>query len=99
MKNGVKMGQMHQLFMTQETSLIEQFCAQGTQDDRTVEICIAVNSERQVLTTTGGNSWNKLTEEILLKPKVCLQASSNLHFELLLFALFLMPSKIDHADS
>jgi hypothetical protein len=39
---------MHQLFMTQGTSLIEQFCAQGTQGDWTVEICIAVNSERQV---------------------------------------------------
>jgi len=50
------MGQMHQLLMTQETLLIEQFCAQGTQGDRTVEICIAVNSERQVLTRNGGNS-------------------------------------------
>jgi len=70
------MGQTHQLFMTQETLLIEQFCAQGTQGDWTVHIHITVNSERQVLTRTGGKSWNKLTEEISLKPKHCLQASS-----------------------
>jgi len=61
--------------MTQETLLIEQVCEQGTQGDRTLEIHIAVNSARQVLTRTGGNSCNKLTEQILLKPKLCLQTS------------------------
>jgi hypothetical protein len=70
------MGQTHQLFMTQETLLVEQLCAQGTLGNWTLDIRITVNSERQVLTRTGGNSWNKLTEEILLKPKHCLQASS-----------------------
>jgi hypothetical protein len=51
---------MHQFFMTQETLLIKQFCTEGTQGDQTVEILIAVHSERQVSTSTGSNSWNKL---------------------------------------
>ena len=55
--------------------LIEQFCAQGTQGDQTVEIRITVNSERQISNRTGGKGWNKLTEEILLKPKLCHQVS------------------------
>ena len=87
------MGQMHQLIMTLETLLFEQFCGQGTEGDRTVEIRIAVNGERQVSTRTGGNSWNKLTQQILLKPKLCLQASSTC-----ILNYYCLPSEIDHAD-
>jgi hypothetical protein len=87
------MGQMHQFIMTLETLFIEQFCAQGTEGDRTVEIRIAVNSERQVLTRTGGNSWNKLTEQILLKPKLCLQASSTC-----ILKYYCLLCETDHAD-